>query len=247
MAVVATATETKGQEHSMSEIRVIVGSEWQPKYLHIVGICLGAALIITNVLATKVVQVGPLSFGSGTLIFPFCLILGDIMTEVYGFKKARQVIITSLLCFFFYAVMAQIIIALPAGSDWQNQAAYEAVFSIALRSFIAGSLAYLAGEITNSWVMSRMKAKSSGRYFYGRALVSTFLGQLANTAVFIPITFAATVPIDTILQMILNGTLIKTAIEALILPFTAIIVYKLKRLEGVEYFDMKPDNTKSNT
>ncbi|NDE89701.1 MAG: VUT family protein [Alphaproteobacteria bacterium] len=212
---------------------------WRPKYLHIVGICLGASILITNVLATKVIEIGPLTFGSGTLIFPFCLILGDIITEVYGFKRARQLIITTLLCFFFYALMSQIVIALPHSAAWQHQAAYETIFSIALRSFIAGSLAYLTGELTNSWIMSRMKTLTHRNSFYTRALVSTIVAELTNTAVFIPITFGSTLPIEVIVKMVLIGTSIKIVMEALILPFTGWIVKKLKALEGVDYFDQK--------
>jgi uncharacterized integral membrane protein (TIGR00697 family) len=213
------------------------GSSWRPKYLHIVGICLGAALIITNVFSFKLVILFGFTFGAGALLFPVCLILGDIITEVYGFKRARSVILTSLLCFFFYAVVSQVVITLPPAPQWKHQEAFAAIFSFAPRVFVAGALAYLIGEISNSFVMSRMKTHSGGQHFFARALLSTIVGELLNSAVFFTIVFWGKFEFSVIVSAIVNGTILKTAIEILVLPLTQAIVSKLKHAEGVEFFD----------
>ncbi len=214
-----------------------VGSAWRPKYLHIVGICLGASLIITNVFAFKLVELFGFTFGAGALLFPFCLILGDIITEVYGFKRARAVILTSLLCFFFYAVISQIVVALPPSSQWNHQEAFATVFSFAPRVFLAGALAYLAGELSNSFVMSKLKTFSGGRYFFFRAVLSTIVGELLNSVVFFTIVFWGKPEFSILASVIINGTILKAAIEILVFPLTTLLVSKLKQAEGVEYFD----------
>jgi len=213
------------------------GACWRPKYLHVVGICLAASVIITNVFSFKLIKLFGFTFGAGALLFPVCLILGDITTEVYGYRRARSVIVISLFCFFFYALVSQLIVALPAAEQWPHQEAFALIFSFAPRVFVAGSAAYLIGELSNSYVMSRMKSLSQGRHFFVRATTSTMVGQLLNSVVFFTAVFWGKFETSVILAAIINGTVLKTLIEVCVLPLTSVIVKQLKYAEGGEVFD----------
>lgn len=206
--------------------------QWNPKYLHIVGICLASSLIITNVFSVKIIELFGIKFGAGVFLFPFCLIIGDIMSELYGFRRSRQVIIVSLCCFLAYAIISQIIIALPPAETWPYQAAFEEVFSLAPRVVVAGSIAYLVGEISNSFVMCQMKKKSGESHFSLRAIVSTLVGELLNSITFFSIAFLGVIELETIITIIISGTVLKTFIEILVLPLTFLIVQKLKSAES---------------
>lgn len=221
----------------MYELKQSFDDNWSPRYFHFFGIFLASALIVTNVFSFKFINVLGFKFGGGAVLFPLCLILGDIITEVYGYRRARQVIITSLLCFLFYAVVSQIMIALPPAADWKFQSEFQKIFALAPRIFIAGALAYLAGELSNSFIMSKMKIAQGGNYFFVRAIVSTAVGQLLNSAVFFTTAFAGSYPSNLIVTLIINGTILKIIIEAIILPFTIIVVRYVKRYEGVEHYD----------
>ncbi len=225
----------------MSALSLSFDNNWKPKYLHIVGACLAAALIITNVFSFKFIDVFGFKFGGGALLFPFCLILGDVITEIYGYKRARQMIVTSLCCFLFYALVSQIMIILPPAADWPHQEIFTTIFSLTPRIFIAGALAYLAGELINSFILSKMKIKDKGKLFYNRALVSTFFGELINSAIFFTIAFGGLFAWSLILTLIINGTILKTIIEAVLLPVTSVIVQKVKAMEGIEHFDEAVD------
>jgi len=203
----------------------------------VVGICLAASLIITNVFSFKLVNLFGFTFGAGALLFPVCLILGDITTEIYGYRRARSIILMSLFCFFFYALVSQIIVALPPATQWHHQDAFALIFSFAPPVFIAGSAAYLIGELSNSYVMSRMKTRYRGRHFFVRATASTVIGQLLNSAVFFTIVFWGKVETDVVLAAIINGTVLKTLIEICVLPLTYLVVRRLKHAEGAEIFD----------
>jgi uncharacterized integral membrane protein (TIGR00697 family) len=221
----------------MEEIRKQYGGDWNEKYLFFFGIALATFLITTNIMALKFFEVAGVKFGAGMLFFPFCLITGDIVTEVYGFRKTRQIIVASLLAYMFFMLSSQMVVALPPASEWSLQESFEKIFRQAPRVFVAGCLAYLAGELSNSYVMAKLKAKTDGKYFWYRAMVSTVVGQTANTFVFQFIAFLGVMPTIFLAKVVINGTVMKVLIEALILPCTFILCRKLKEMEGVDYFD----------
>jgi len=225
----------------MEQIKKQYGGDWNEKYLYFFGIALATFLITTNVMALKFFEVFGIKFGAGMLFFPFCLITGDIVTEVYGFKKTRQIIIASLLAYMFFMLSSQLVVALPPASEWVLQESFEKIFKQAPRVFIAGCLAYLAGEISNSYIMAKLKTKTDGRYFWYRAMMSTVIGQTANTFVFQFIAFLGVMPILFLTKVVINGIVMKVLLEVLILPFTYLICRQIKRLEGVDYFDV-PEN-----
>ncbi len=221
----------------MEEIKKQYGGEWNEKYLYFLGIALATFLITTNVMALKFFEVAGVKFGAGMLFFPFCLITGDIVTEVYGFRRTRQIIIASLLAYMFFTLASQMVVALPPASEWPLQESFEKIFKQAPRVFVAGCLAYLVGELSNSYVMVKLKAKTDGKHFWYRAMMSTVVGQTANTFVFQFTAFLGVMPALFLAKVVVNGTIMKVLIEALILPVTYLICRKLKSMEGVDYFD----------
>lgn len=210
---------------------------WTPRYFYILSTCLLVALITTNIVAFKFFQIFGMKFGAGTLMFPVCLIVGDLMTEVYGFRRSRRVILLCLGCFFAYTLVAQLAIALPPAPEWKDQEAFQTVFGQSPRLFVAGTLAYLTGELTNSLVISRMKIYSDGRYFWGRATVSAVIAELSNTTVFMVVAWLGSMDIGFLLGVIVNGTVLKVIIQTCVLPITTYLAVKLKILEGVDHFD----------
>jgi uncharacterized integral membrane protein (TIGR00697 family) len=223
----------------MEEIKKQYGGDWNEKYLYFFGIALATFLITTNIMALKFFEVAGVKFGAGMLFFPFCLITGDIVTEVYGFRKTRQIIIASLLAYMFFMLSSQLVVALPPASEWSLQESFEKIFKQAPRVFVAGCLAYLAGELSNYYVMAKLKAKTDGKHFWYRAMMSTVVGQTANTFVFQFIAFLGVMPTLFLAKVVVNGTIMKVLIEAVILPGTYLICRKLKAIEGVDYFDFR--------
>ena len=222
------------------EIQRKYGGEWNERYLVFFGIALATFLITSNIMTLKFFEIGGMKFGAANLVFPFCLIAGDIITEVYGFKKTTQIIIAALCARMFFALSAAIVVALPPAAEWKLQPAFEAVFGQMPRNFVAGCFAYLAGELSNSYIMSRMKIWTNGKGFALRAMGSTVVGELANSAVFQLMAYTGVMPLLFLVKVIFNGTILKITIEALILPITAFICKKMKQLEGIDYFDRAP-------
>ncbi|MCX7911570.1 MAG: queuosine precursor transporter [Dehalococcoidales bacterium] len=198
-------------------------------------------LITANVIAVKVIKLGPLVLPAAIFVFPLSYILGDVLTEVYGYRTARRVIWLGFACnliFVFFAWIGQI---LPAAPFWVDQKAYETILGFTPRLLAASFCGYLAGELANSFVLSRMKVLTRGRFLWSRTIGSTIIGQGLDTAIFITVAFAGTgaaVPV-----MILHHWGAKVAIEAIGTPATYATVNWLKRREGIDIYDY---NTKYN-
>jgi len=227
----------------MNEIKRQYGGDWNEKYLYFYGTALTTALITSNIMALKFVEIYGVKFGGGMLFFPICLITGDIVTEVYGFRKTRQIIISSLLAYMFFMLASQITVALPPAKEWLLQDSFEKIFQQTPRVFVAGCIAYLVGELSNSYIMAKMKAASDGRNFWSRALISTIVGQTLNTFTFQFVAFFGIMSVGFLLKIIINGTIIKVLIESLVLPFTSILCRKMKKIEGIDFYDYEPSNS----
>src|SRR3990170_376562 len=143
-------------------------------------------LITANIIAVKVVNIGSFILPAAIVIFPLSYIFGDILTEVYGYRQARQVIWLGFLCNLIFVIFARIGQALPAASFWDNQSAYVTILGYAPRLLLASFLGYLAGEFANSFVLSKMKVLTRGRWLWSRTISSTIVGQGLDTAIFIP-------------------------------------------------------------
>jgi queuosine precursor transporter len=201
------------------------------------GILFATCLLISNILASKILMIGTWSAPAGVLIFPVTYILNDVITEVWGFSKARLIIWMgfgmNLLAILFFSAA----IALPSAPFWHEQEAYSSVLGNTTRIAVASLSAYLIGSFLNSIVMSRMKVKTAGKYFSMRAIFSTLVGEGADSLLFITIAFTGIYPIQTILIMILTQALLKTAYEIIILPLTIQVVRFVKRHEGIDTYD----------
>ena len=186
----------------MTAIKRQYGGEWNEKYLYFFGIALVTFLMTTNLMAIKFFEIGGMKFGSGMIFFPFCLITGDIVTEVYGFKKTRKIIVASLLAYLFFTISSQVVVALPPAAEWKLQSVFETIYRQVPRLFIAGCFAYLVGELSNSWIMSRMKISMNGRHFWLRAIISTVVGEALNSVVFQLTAFLGVMPTLFLLKVI---------------------------------------------
>jgi uncharacterized integral membrane protein (TIGR00697 family) len=187
--------------------------------------------------------VGEWSFGAGVLFFPVSYIIGDVLTEVYGYARARRVIWTGFAALAFMAFMAWVVVSLPPANGWPGQEAYEFVFGNSWRIVLASMTAFWVGEFANSFVLAKMKVWSEGRHLWMRTIGSTVVGQGLDSLIFYPLAFygLAGWPIEQLWQVVLSQWVIKTAWEALLTPVTYLVVNGLKRAEGAEVFDTDTD------
>jgi uncharacterized integral membrane protein (TIGR00697 family) len=194
-------------------------------------------LITANIIAVKVISLGPFVLPAAIFVFPVSYIFGDVLTEVYGYRMARRVIWLGFICNLIFVFFAWIGQALPSADFWKGQAAYESILGFAPRLLAASFCGYIVGEFANSFVLARMKILTQGRWLWSRTIGSTVVGQGLDTSIFITLAFVgtgATVPV-----MILHHWVAKVAIEAICTPATYAIVNWLKRNEGVDTYDYK--------
>lgn len=215
------------------------------RYFDLVMAAFVAILLLSNVIGASKPSFIALpdgtawSFGAGVLFFPLSYIIGDVLTEVYGYAHARRVIWTGFAALLFMALMAWVVVALPPAQGWPHQAAYEAVFGNSWRIVLASITAFWVGEFANSYVLARMKLWTAGRMLWARTIGSTVIGQGLDSLIFYPLAFygLAGWPPDQIMQVVVSQWLIKTAWEALLTPVTYAAVGWLKRHEGIDVFD----------
>ena len=192
-------------------------------------------LITANIIAVKIISLGPVFLPAAIFVFPLSYIFGDVLTEVYGYAWARRVIWLGFICnlvFVFFAWVGQI---LPAAPFWEGQQAYESILGYTPRLFIASFFGYLVGEFVNSFILAKMKIWTRGRWLWSRTIGSTIVGQGFDTSVFIVLAFVGTPSFLPII--ILYHWLAKTLIEALATPFTYAAVNFLKKKEAVDTYD----------
>lgn len=202
-------------------------------------------LLLSNVIgAGKVAQVdlpvvGIWPFGAGVLFFPISYVIGDVLTEVYGYSRARRCIWAGFAALIFMAFMAWVVVALPPAADWGNQDAYEAVFGQVPRIVLASIIAFWAGEFVNSYVLAKMKIWTRGEMLWSRTIGSTVFGQGVDSALFYPIAFLGVAgwTNELVVQVILTQWAIKVMWEAALTPVTYAVIGWLKRREEVEIFD----------
>ncbi|GIX30561.1 MAG: transporter [Porticoccaceae bacterium] len=191
--------------------------------------------------------VGAVSFGAGNLFFPIGYIFGDVLTEVYGYARARRVIWAGFFALAFATLMSRVILALPPDPDepfnTALQPALETVFDNTWRVVAASMLAYWAGDFVNSYVMAKMKVWTEGRYLWMRTIGSTVAGQGVDSLIMYPVAFAGVWSADSLWAVIAFNFLFKTTYEALATPLTYAVVGFLKRREGVDVYDVHTDFT----
>ena len=193
------------------------------------------SLITANVIAVKIISLGPFILPAAIFIFPLSYIFGDVLTEVYGYRQARKVIWLGFACNLIFVIFAWIGQILPPAPFWEGQEAYKSILGYTPRLLAASFAGYLVGEFVNSFILAKMKIITRGRWLWSRTIGSTIFGQGLDTVIFITVAFAGTpsfVPI-----MILYHWLAKTAIEVVATPLTYVIVNSLKKKEAIDTYD----------
>jgi uncharacterized integral membrane protein (TIGR00697 family) len=215
------------------------------RYYEFVMAAFVTILICSNLIGpAKIAQIdlpliGSVSFGAGVLFFPISYVFGDVLTEVYGYAKARRVIWAGFGGLAFAAVMAAVVVALPPAPFWHNQQAYEVAFGTTWRIAAASMLAYFCGEFANSFVLAKMKILTAGRWLWTRTIGSTIVGEAVDSALFYPLAFygSGIIPNDKLPVVMLSQFIAKVAVEVVFTPVTYKIVGALKRAEQEDHYD----------
>jgi uncharacterized integral membrane protein (TIGR00697 family) len=195
------------------------------------------SLITANIMIVKQIAISGIVIPAAIIIFPISYICGDILTEVYGYRQARLVIWLGFICNLIAVLAFWIGGLLPPASIFDAQSAYERILGSTPRFLIASFIAYLAGEFSNSFVLSKMKLATSGRWLWTRTIGSTLVGQGIDSVVVLLIAFTGTLPFSVLGFMIISHWLLKTAYEVIVTPLTYIVVNYFKRREQVDVFD----------
>lgn len=204
----------------------------------LLGVLFCTCLITSNLLETKVLQLGTVNITAGFIVFPISYIINDCLAEVWGFRKTRMVIWLGFLMNFFVVAMGQIAVLLPAAPYWTaNEPHFNFVFGLAPRIAGASFAAFLAGSFINAYIMSRMKVMSKGRHFSLRAIVSTIVGESADSLIFFPLAFGGLLNLENLVELMLIQVFAKTMYEVLVLPVTIRVVKYIKRVEGTDVYD----------
>jgi len=219
------------------------------RYYDVVMAAFVTVLICSNLIGpAKIAQVevpvfGALTFGAGVLFFPVSYVFGDILTEVYGYARARKVIWAGFAGLAFASFMAAVVVALPPAPFWQHQGAYEIAFGSAPRIVAASMIAYFCGEFVNSFVLAKMKLVTQGRWLWTRTIGSTIVGEAVDSALFYPLAFygAGIIPDDKLPLVMMAQFIAKVGVEIILTPVTYKIVGALKRAEREDYYDRDTD------
>ncbi|MEG1006371.1 MAG: queuosine precursor transporter [Bacteroides sp.] len=203
----------------------------------LLAILFNVCLIAANLLETKVIQVGSITVTAGLLVFPISYIINDCIAEVWGFKKARLIIWSGFIMNFFVVSLGLIAVALPAASFWDGAEHFNFVFGMAPRIVAASLMAFLVGSFLNAYVMSRMKVASNGRNFSARAILSTVVGETADSIIFFPIAFGGLIAWRELLIMMGIQIVLKSLYEVIILPVTIRVVKYIKKIDGSDVYD----------
>ena len=211
------------------------------KYFDLIMALFVAVLLISNIASTKILRLGPFTFDGGTLLFPVSYIFGDILTEVYGYRRSRRVIWVGFGCAALMALVLAIVGALPPAEGWPYQDAYEAILGTTPRIVLASLIAYFAGEFSNSYTLARMKVLTEGRWLWTRTIGSTLVGQGVDTVLFVTIAFAGTLPWSLFWSIIISNYVFKCGLEAVMTPVTYRVTEFLKREENEDVYDVDTD------
>lgn len=219
------------------------------RYYEFVMVAFVTVLICSNLIGpAKIAQLdlpllGIVTFGAGVLFFPISYVFGDILTEVYGYARARRVIWAGFAGLGFASFMATVVVALPPAPFWPHQGAYEIAFGNTSRIVAASMLAYFCGEFVNSYVLAKMKVATQGRWLWTRTIGSTIAGEAVDSALFYPLAFygAGIIPDDKLPLVMAAQFVTKVGVEVLFTPLTYRIVGFLKRVEQEDHYDRNTD------
>ncbi|GGC05624.1 transporter [Novosphingobium endophyticum] len=249
--------------HHLTRIDGRSGARRHFRYFDYVMTAFVVILLLSNLIgAAKLSTIGGWTFGAGILFFPVSYVLGDVLTEVYGYGNARRCVWAGFFALIFMAFMSFVVVAMPPSSDWGCaasadplfagivgtndagtvcQSTYVSVFGSTWRIVLASLLAFWAGEFVNSYVMAKMKVWTKGRLLWTRTIGSTVFGQAVDSAIFYPVAFLGVWTSQSILVVMVTNWALKVAWEAILTPFTYAVVGWLKGREGVDVYDENID------
>lgn len=213
---------------------------FQKKQLHVYEMLAGLfvmTLIVSNIASIKVVAIGPLVFDAGTILFPLSYIVGDIVTEVYGYRKMRSLLYVGVVSLILTMTTFWVVQILPASPDWPNQVAYESILGVVWRIVLASVTALFLGEIMNAYVMARMKVRSKGKNLWVRMISSSVVGSAIDTVVFSTVAFLGMMSFGALAQLMATVFLIKITTEVIVSPLTIKIINIVKRREKIDTYE----------
>jgi uncharacterized integral membrane protein (TIGR00697 family) len=214
------------------------------KYYDLVMALFVTILLCSNVIgAAKVCTVWGFTFGAGVLFFPISYIFNDVLTEVYGYARARKVVWAGFGAIIFASFMSWVVVTLPPAAGWNDQPAYETVFGQTPRIVFASLTAFFVGEFANSYVLAKMKILTSGRHLWSRTIGSTIVGEGVDSLVFYPLAFLGVWENKLVFTVMVSNYIIKILWEAVVTPVTYQVVGFLKRAEQEDYYDFDTDFT----
>jgi hypothetical protein len=211
------------------------------RYYDLIMVSFVAVLLISNVASSKIVELGPFTFDGGTLLFPISYIFGDILTEVYGYRRSRRVIWAGFGSAALMAGVFALVGALPPAEGWPYQEAYEAILGITPRIVLGSLIAYFAGEFSNSYTLARMKVLTQGRWLWTRTIGSTLVGEGVDTVLFVTIAFAGTLPWSLFWSIVISNYVFKVGLEVVMTPVTYRVTNHLKQTENEDVYDVDTD------
>ena len=227
---------------TLSRLDGTSGARRHFRYFDYVMAAFVAILLLSNLIgASKLATLGGYTFGAGILFFPVSYVIGDVLTEVYGYANARRCVWMGFAAMAFMAFMSWAVVTMPAADGWGGQAAYESVFGSTWRIVAASMIAFWAGEFVNSFVLAKMKILTQGKHLWSRTIGSTFFGQAIDSAIFYPVAFLGIWSNEQVLMVMVTNWLLKVVWEALLTPVTYAVVGWLKAREGVDVFDSGTD------
>lgn len=206
-------------------------------YYEVLVALLITTLIVSNIASVKLVQLGNLVFDAGTILFPLAYIIGDIITEIYGFRRMRRLLYIGLAMLALTTIVFAIVQVLPSPADWQNQAAYTVILGVVWRIVFASMVAFFVGELLNSYILAKLKIKTKGKKLWNRLVSSSAIGSLVDTIIFSVLAFGGTISGQTMVQLIATVYAIKLVTEIALSPLTMKIITYLKKKERLDTFE----------
>jgi uncharacterized integral membrane protein (TIGR00697 family) len=209
------------------------------RYYDLVMVAFVTILICSEFMAAgKVATLGGFKFGAGVIFFPLSYLFGDILTEVYGYKRSRKVIWAGFSALIFTTFMVWVIVSLPPADDWKAQSAWKTVFENSWRIVAASLVAYIIGEWANSVVLAKMKIWTSGKHLWSRTIGSTIVGEAVDSIIFYPLAFLGIWTNELVVEVMCMNYLLKVGTEVVLTPLTYKVVAFLKRAENEDYYDI---------
>ncbi len=212
------------------------------KYFDFIMAAFVTVLLCSNLIGvTKLTPVFGMTCTTGIFFFPLSYIFGDILTEVYGYAYSRKVVWAGFAAMAFASLMSYVVVILPPAPGWGGQAAVETIFGSTWRVFVGSLIAFFLGELTNSFVLAKMKIWSQGKHLWMRTIGSTIVGEIVDSAIFYPIAFLGVWPVEVVLKVMLSNYVIKVMVEVVMTPITYKVVSFLKKSEQEDYYDRGTD------